>query len=103
MGKSISFFNPYSKGENQVTNYCGLMLKILYKESPEAFEKIINDFISNTGKSFECLPDFSQQKKKRESIPDLCFSQKSCCSLHGAIKEKLSDDFRKKAKNCAIR
>ncbi|MGN1052555.1 MAG: hypothetical protein ACI4SH_04105, partial [Candidatus Scatosoma sp.] len=77
MGKSISFFNPYSKEENQVTNYCGLMLKILYKESPEAFEKIINDFISNTGKSFECLPDFSQQKKKPGSIPDLCFSQKS--------------------------
>lgn len=77
MGKSISFFNPYSQGENQVTNYCGLMLKMLYKESPEAFEKTINDLISDSRESFSCLPDFSQQVKKQNSIPDLCFSQQA--------------------------
>lgn len=77
MGRALSFFNPYSQGENQVTNYCGLMLKLLYKESPEAFEQTINDLISDTGKVFESLPEFSQQVKKSTSIPDLCFSQKS--------------------------
>ena len=77
MGKSISFFNPYSQGENQVTNYCGLMLKMLYKESPEAFEKTINDLISDSRETFSCLPDFKQQVKKTNSIPDLCFSQQA--------------------------
>lgn len=72
MGRSISFFNPYSQGENQVTNYCGLMLKMLYKENPEAFEKTINDLISDSRESFSCLPDFSQQVKKQNSIPEGC-------------------------------
>lgn len=76
MSQSLSFFNPYSQGENQVTNYCELMLKLLYKESPEAFEEIVNNLISGV-KPFDCLPKFSQQAKKKRSVPDLCFSQKS--------------------------
>ena len=47
MGKQISYFTNYHGKENIVTNYCGVMLKMIYDESPKAFEKIINAIVAD--------------------------------------------------------
>ena len=93
MGKAISLFNDFKKGENTTTNYCGLMLKLIYNEVPTAFQNIIADLIADSRWSFDILPEFNQQETKRlaeklakeqgnkqtskKSIPDLCLRQNS--------------------------
>ena len=75
MGKEISLFTNFTKKENRITNYCGLVLRVLYKESPDAFEDAIVRLTSNSSVDFTCLPRFEQQTSKGNSIPDLCISK----------------------------
>lgn len=82
MSREISLFSDFHQGENRVTNYCGLMLKIVYQEKPEAFQEVISTLIAETGALFEILPSFKQQQakninKNHRSIPDLTLKQKS--------------------------
>lgn len=69
MGKDISLFSGYSQKENRTTNYCLLMLKQLYEESP----KHLADALENMG----CIGmggnvgvQFRQQERRGRSIPD---------------------------------
>lgn len=75
MGKQISYFNVYHKNENAVTNYCGLMLKLLYQSSPTDFQECINTLCQNA--EITVGPTFEQQVSKKNSVPDLEIKQES--------------------------
>lgn len=88
--RQLSYFTDYHSGENSVTNYCGLMMKMVYDDSPIKFENLINDLLAPLGKSIEVGVRFNQQVKKEYSTPDLCISQKSFDIF---FENKLSDWF----------
>ena len=73
----ISLFKVLTKlqRENTITNYCGLILKMIYKENPEIFAEIINDFLEED--YIKINPIFEQQIKSGKSIPDLRIVQES--------------------------
>jgi hypothetical protein len=76
MGRELSFFADYHQGENSLTNYCGLIMKLIYNESPKQFEELLSILIK--GKTDLIVgPIFEQQMKERKSIPDLTIIQKS--------------------------
>lgn len=75
MSREISLFADFKQGENRVTNYCGLMLKLLYQESAVAFEAAINNLLGDHAISVN--PDFRQQTRKKNSVPDLTIEQTS--------------------------
>ncbi len=75
MGKEISYFNDYKGKENTVTNYCGLMLKLLYQSSPVDFQECINTLCENA--EIIVGPSFEQQVSKKKSVPDLEIRQES--------------------------
>ena len=91
MSRKISFFTDYHQNENSITNYCGLMLKILYQESPRKFEQVLN--ILTAGEEELDLtigPIFNQQLKNSTSIPDLSIVQDSFAIY---FETKLNDWF----------
>ncbi|MCF8000464.1 MAG: hypothetical protein K9K76_01205 [Halanaerobiales bacterium] len=74
MGREISLFSNYHSQENNVTNYCGLILKLLYEEDPNSFEEVLASLVESDI-SLTVGPKFSQQKKIKKSIPDLAITQ----------------------------
>ncbi|PKM86295.1 MAG: hypothetical protein CVU87_12515 [Firmicutes bacterium HGW-Firmicutes-12] len=76
MGRELSLFADYTSKENRITNYCGLILKILYGENLDAFEEAINKLVKGN-KSIKVSPIFTQQEKQAKSVPDLCINQRS--------------------------
>lgn len=76
MGREISLFANYRQEENTLTNYCGLLMKLLYENSPNQFEEFLSTIISPEN-SVVIGPSFNQQKKEKNSIPDLAVSQNS--------------------------
>lgn len=69
MGRAITQFPSYSQKENITTNYCLLVLKMLYDHSP----KLLGEALSNiTGQSIgdKIGVSFRQQVRRRSSIPD---------------------------------
>ena len=82
MGRDISLFIDFHQGENRITNYCGLILKMIYQESPVAFQETIVNLLGDLNTGFDILPVFHQQEKKSssktaKSIPDLILRQSS--------------------------
>lgn len=75
MGREISLFADFSENENRITNYCGLMFKMLYEESPNSFEAVINNLLEEG--PITVSPKFTQQEKRENSVPDLCIKQSS--------------------------
>lgn len=75
MGRSISLFADY-KGENALTNYCGLILKLLYRESPASFEEVMVGLVPDSH-PISVGPVFLQQSKVQRSIPDLLIQQRA--------------------------
>lgn len=76
MGREISMFSDYRQGENSLTNYCGLIMKLLYEDSPKQFEELLAALLG-TDQNILVGPSFSQQTKSSNSIPDLVITQKS--------------------------
>lgn len=76
MGRPISLFSEYKQKENRVTNYCGLMMKLVYEESPRKFEELLANLIGGEN-SVVIGPSFTQQTKEEKSIPDLSITQES--------------------------
>lgn len=76
MGKPISLFTDYSQSENRVTNYCGLMMKLIYEESPRRFSELIDKLTAGQG-DILVGPMFRQQQRERASVPDLTISQQA--------------------------
>jgi hypothetical protein len=69
MSKHISLFSGYSQRENRVTNYCLLILKMLYEENPKYLGEVLaslvgEDLSSHVGVSFR------QQERRESSVPD---------------------------------
>lgn len=89
MGREISLFADYHSQENSLTNYCGLILKLLYEENPKSFEEILATLLTDEV-NISVGPTFSQQTKKERSIPDLVIHQTSFAVY---FETKLSDWF----------
>ena len=75
MGTRISLFSGYSQKENRTTNYCMLMLKMLYEENPKYLSSVMSSLISEEVGDYVGVK-FYQQTKKDGSIPDGFISQK---------------------------
>ena len=89
MSREISLFSDYHQRENSVTNYCGLVMKLIYEEDPSRFEELLATLIPNNI-VISVGPNFTQQTKKLKSIPDLAITQKSFSIF---FENKLSDWF----------
>jgi len=76
MGREISLFADYHQKENSLTNFCGLLMKLLYEDSPRKFEELLATFLK-TDTNIIVGPTFTQQTKTVKSIPDLAITQKS--------------------------
>jgi len=76
MGREISIFADYHQKENSLTNYCGLLMKLLYEYSPRQFEELLATLVK-TDTNIIVGPTFTQQTKEANSIPDLAITQKS--------------------------
>ena len=76
MSREISIFADYHQKENSLTNYCGLLMKLLYEDNPKSFEELLTTLIETDVNIF-VGPKFTQQTKKKDSIPDLAITQKS--------------------------
>lgn len=74
MGREISLFSNYHSDENMITNYCGLILKLLYEENPNSFEEVLISLVDDD-LNIIVGPNFIQQKKVEKSIPDLAITQ----------------------------
>jgi hypothetical protein len=91
MSRPISLFADYHGGENSVTNYCGLIMKILYEESPKSFEEVLVSLLASDTK-LTVGPNFSQQTRQKRTIPDLAITQRSFSVF---FETKLTDWFYK--------
>lgn len=76
MGRQISIFTDYHKQENSLSNYCGLLMKLLYEESPRLFEELLTTLVKDKTDVI-VTPTFTQQTKTEKSIPDLAINQRS--------------------------
>ena len=72
----LSLFNDYNQKENRTTNYCGLMLKLLYEESPLRFENLLNNLVEED-QLLTIGAKFEQQKRKGNSVSDMQIVQSS--------------------------
>jgi hypothetical protein len=70
MGKPISLFSGYSQGENRTTNYCLLLLKMLYEENPKFLAEATAKLAGDSEVGSEIGVKFQQQVYKGSSIPD---------------------------------
>lgn len=89
MSREISLFADYHQRENSVTNYCGLMMKLIYEETPKRFEELLATLIQSDI-DIPVGPIFSQQTKKQKSVPDLAITQRSFSIF---FENKLTDWF----------
>lgn len=69
MSKPITLFSGYSQRENRVTNYCLLVLKMLYEENPKYLGEVLSSLVGEDV-SGKIGVDFRQQERKVASIPD---------------------------------
>lgn len=74
MGRKISLFADYHQKENSVTNYCGLILKLLYEDNPRGLDEAIGE-LSDYAIPLPIGPIFSQQQRGEKSVPDLVIQQ----------------------------
>jgi hypothetical protein len=89
MSRNIRLFPTYSQRENQTTNHCLLILKMLYEENPkflsEALSVLLGEkFFGNVGVKF------TQQKKGKASVPDGEINQEAFSIF---IETKLGSNF----------
>lgn len=89
MSREISLFTDYRQKENSVTNYCGLIMKLVYEDSPKKFEELLATLIQSEV-NLTIGPIFTQQTKKQKSIPDLAITQRSFSIF---FENKLKDWF----------
>jgi hypothetical protein len=76
MGRDISLFSDYRQKENLLTNHCGLMFRLIYRESPKQFEELVVALLPEEVQ-LSVGPSFSQQEKSVKSVPDLMIRQEA--------------------------
>lgn len=62
MSRNIRLFPSYSQTENQTTNHCLLILKMLYEENPNFLSEVLTNLIDESFSSAVGV-QFIQQKK----------------------------------------
>jgi hypothetical protein len=88
MSENISLFSGYNLSENRTTNYCLLVLKMLYEENPKYLGEILEDVVGDLGEMVGVK--LRQQEKKKSSVPDALITQ-SAFAIY--IETKPSDKF----------
>lgn len=74
MSRNISLFSGYNQKENRTTNYCLLLAKLVYEESPILFASAISRLLGD-GIGALAGVKFKQQQKSGNSVPDGRISQ----------------------------
>jgi hypothetical protein len=69
MSGNITLFSGYSQKENRTTNYCLLMLKMLYEENPKFLSEVISSLTDEQVGDYVGVK-FTQQERRTLSIPD---------------------------------
>lgn len=69
MSQPISLFSGYSQRENRTTNYCLLILKMLYEENPKFLAEVMSILVREDLGGVIGVK-FRQQERKSASIPD---------------------------------
>lgn len=75
----LSFFQRYSKRENQITNNVFFMLRLLYQENPTKLQTVLDGVLDNSNIEdieFKVGPVFEQQTVGSDSIPDAIIHQR---------------------------
>lgn len=69
MSRPITLFSGYSQRENRTTNYCLLVLRMLYEENPKFLAEVLSSLVGEElGEQIGVK--FRQQEKKSASVPD---------------------------------
>jgi hypothetical protein len=69
MSKPITLFSGYSQPENRATNYCLLILRMLYEENPKFLAEALSTLVGeDLGERLGVK--FRQQEKRMKSTPD---------------------------------
>ncbi|MFD1874338.1 hypothetical protein [Hymenobacter bucti] len=74
MGKEISLFSGYDQPENRTTNYCLLMLRMLYQENPKLLAETLATLLPGQA-DLQVGVQFRQQVLKGNAMPDGIISQ----------------------------
>jgi hypothetical protein len=69
MPQPITLFSGYSVRENRTTNYCLLMLKMLYEENPTLLAQVFSTLFGEEVGSGVGVT-FRQQERKQSGVPD---------------------------------
>lgn len=77
MGGRISLFSGYEQYENRTTNYCLLVLKLIYEENPKTFAEVLALLLNDESLLNIVGVQFFQQSKKENSTPDGLITQES--------------------------
>ena len=72
MSHNLSLFSDYRARENHTTNYCGVILKLLYQDNPQAFSDVLSRI---TEAKVDIGVRFSQQEVGPTGVPDLVIRQ----------------------------
>jgi len=75
MSRDISLFPSYDQKENRTTNYCLLILRLLYEENPKHLADVMEAI--NPGAGDHVGVKFLQQQKKKRGVPDGLITQQS--------------------------
>lgn len=70
MSRNIRLFPTYSQGENQTTNHCMLILKMMYEENPKFLSEVLSTLLDSETISGAVGVQFQQQKGSKQSTPD---------------------------------
>lgn len=91
MSRNIRLFPTYSQIENQTTNHCLLILKMMYEENPKFLSESLGVLL---GENFSGTVgvQFMQQKRGKGSIPDGEITQEPFSIF---IETKLGNNFGK--------
>ena len=89
MSRNIRLFPTYSQKENQTTNHCLLILKMLYEENPKFLSEVLSGLLGDNFSGAVGV-QFTQQKRGKGSVPDGEITQEPFSIL---IETKLGNDF----------
>ena len=76
MGKEISLFSGYDQPENRTTNYCLLVLRMLYQENPKLLSAALSAIVGDSA-GLQIGVDFRQQVGRNGSVIDGLITQPS--------------------------
>jgi hypothetical protein len=69
MGMPVTLFSGYGQKENRTTNYCLLILKMLYEENPNYLAEFLTTLVGEDLGN-DVGVKFLQQQKKVHAVPD---------------------------------